>query len=90
MAGAHADSGFFSGIVAGNLDTFGDLDDDGEESERMVWRAWRDSDRGGFGDVGGRLRRLLPNTASGQGRMGFLAAFVSTAGTWDDVTSSTN
>ena len=95
-------SGFFSGIVAGKLDAFGDLDDDGEESDEeiMVWREWRDSDRGGgaFGDVGGRLTCLLPNTASGQGRMVFLmyalwpgcAASVSTEGTGDDMISSTN
>ena len=81
-------------MVAGKLDTFGD--DDGEESDGdLCGREWRDSELGEFGDLscgrdGGRLRRLLPNTASGQGRMGFLAAFVSTAGTWDDVTSSTN
>ena len=62
-------SAFFSGIVAGKLDTFGD--DDGEESDEVLLceREWRDSELGGFGDVGGRLTRLLPKTASGQGRL---------------------
>ena len=48
---------------------------------------------GAFGDVGGRLRCLLPNTASGQGRMDLFmyarcpgcAAFFSTVGPGEDM-----
>ena len=81
-------------FVAGKLATFGDLDEDGEESddERMVWREWRASEVDGLG-VGGRLRGLLPNTASGQGRMDLFmyarcpgcAAFFSTVGPGEDM-----
>ena len=62
------DSGFFSGIVAGKLDTFGDLDEDGEESDEILLcgREWRASELDGLG-VGGRLRGLLPNTALARG-----------------------
>ena len=71
-----------------------DLDEDGEESdeERMVWREWRASELDGLG-VEGRLRGLLPNTASGQGRMDLFmyarcpgcAAFFSTVGPGEDM-----